>query len=243
MDLLPWEYYVVFSLIAAALLLAVAFGIYGKASARNPSRFQIGVELLLDNLRDLFSGSLGEGAREHLPLVLTFFLYIGVSNLLGLVPVLRSPTAASSTTIGLGLITFFYVQYIGIKSNGLVGYLKHFMGPVLVLAPMFIVIEIIGELAKPFSLGMRLFGNIYGEDIVKDLTVKGGVLAVPLQLAVNGLQLFTDLIQPLIFAMLTSAYISIFSSSHHQDSVDISHENENNGDIIGRIPAQTGKLH
>ena len=244
MDLLPWYIYAFFGLVAGAILTVFALVINSTASARNPSRFQIGVEILLDNIRDLLSASLGEGGERHLPLVITFFLYILVCDLMGQVPLLHSATAATSNTIGLGLITFVYVQYVGISTNGFVGYLKHFVGPVLILCWLFIPIELVGEISKPFSLGMRLFGNIYGEDVINDLATKAGQkFFIPGQLPVYFLQLFTDLIQAVIFSLLTAAYISIFSSSHDQHNVDIPHENENNGDLVGRIPAEFSKSH
>jgi F-type H+-transporting ATPase subunit a len=112
---------------------------------------------------------------------------------------------------------------------------------------LFIPMEIIGELAKPFSLGMRLFGNIYGEDVINDLAKNAGKGTmfwwIPWQLPVYFLQLFTDLIQAVIFALLTSAYISIFTSSHHQKNIDIPHQDENNGEIDGRVPAEFSKAH
>lgn len=244
MHLLPWPVYIFYSLVAYLILIAIAAVINANASARNPSRFQIAVELLMDNVRDLLSASLGEGGERHLPLVMTLFLYILVADIMGQVPLLHSPTAATSVTIALGLISFFYVQYVGITSNGILGYLKHFVGPVIFLVWLFLPIEIIGELAKPFSLGMRLFGNIYGEDVINDLASKAGArFYIPVQLPVYFLQLFTDLIQAVIFALLTSAYISIFSSSHHQQNIDIPHEGENNGDVVGRIPAEFSKSH
>jgi len=239
MHLLAWTIYVFFGLLTGLILIVLGLVISATASARNPSRFQIAVELLLDNVRDLLSASLGEGGASHLPLVMTFFLYILVGDIIGQIPAFKSPTAATSTTIGLGLISFFYVQYVGIKTNGLGGYLKHFAGPVLLLCWLFIPIEIVGELSKPFSLGMRLFGNIYGEDVINDLAVAaGGSFHIPVQLPVYFLQLFTDLIQAVIFSLLTAAYISIFVSSHHQENIDIPHQDENNGDVAGRIPAE-----
>jgi F-type H+-transporting ATPase subunit a len=238
MNLEPIRVYIFSEIVVAIILISIALVIRFTASARNPGKFQIAIELVLDGMRDILSSALGEGSEQHLPLVLTFFLYILVSNLLGEFPGFKSATAATSTTIGLGLISFFYVQYVGIKSNGLLGYMKHFAGPVIFLAWLFIPIEIISELAKPFSLGMRLFGNIFGEDVINDLTLHGGILMVPLQVLVRMLQLFTDLVQAFIFAILTSAYISIFSTHHADEGIDVPHISEVDGEVVGRIPAE-----
>ena len=239
MVLLQWWVYAFYGLIAGIVLIVIGMAAGSKPNARHPKGLQNFMEYLLDLLREQFSGALGEGGQQYLPLVLTLFLYILVSNLLGLVPAFHSATAATSTTIALGLFVFVFVQYVGIKHNGFVNYIKHFFGPVLFLAPLLFVIELVGEVAKPFSLGMRLFGNIYGEDIINDLLTKGGshLFFIPFQVPIYLLQTFTDLVQAYIFAILTCSYISIFTSSHHQDGVDIPHENENGGETAGVIKA------
>lgn len=246
MVLLDWWVYALYGLIAGLVLICVGYAAGAKANARHPGGLQNFMEYVMDWLREQFSGALGEGGQQYLPLVLTLFFYIVVSNLLGLVPAFKSATAATSTTIALGLFVFVFVQYVGIKHNGFVNYIKHFFGPVLFLAPLLFVIELVGEVAKPFSLGMRLFGNIYGEDIINDLLTKGGsnFFFIPFQVPIYLLQIFTDLVQAYIFAILTCSYISIFTSSHHQDGVDIPHENENAGELKGEIPAASyAKTH
>ena len=245
MVLLDWWVYALYGLIAGVILIVIGMAAGSKPDARHPGGLQNFMEMVLDGLREQFSGALGDGGQQYLPLVLTLFLYIVVSNLLGLVPAFKSATAATSTTIALGLFVFVFVQYVGIKHNGFVSYIKHFFGPVLFLAPLLFVIELVGEVAKPFSLGMRLFGNIYGEDIINDLLTKGGsnLFFIPFQVPIYLLQIFTDLVQAYIFAILTCSYISIFTSSHHQDGVDIPHENENSGETVGIIPAANYASH
>ena len=238
MDLLDWKVYVAFGLIAGLVVLALFLAAGSGASTRTPGRLQSFAEWMLDGMRSQFSGALGEGGRQYLPFILTLFFYVLVSNMLGLIPAFKSPTASTSTTIGLGLFVFFYVQYIGIKHNGLLGYLKHFLGPVLALAPLLVIIELVGELAKPFSLGMRLFGNVYGEDKIYEMLTKAGehALFIPFQLPVYALQIFTNLIQAYIFAVLAASYIAMFTSGHHQDEIDIPHEHETGGELKGTVP-------
>lgn len=239
MILLDWWVYALYGLLAGLLLIGLGAAAGSRRDTRHPRGLQNFMELVLDWLREQFSGALGEGGQQYLPLVLTLFLYIVVANLLGLVPAFKSATAATSTTIALGLFVFVFVQYVGIKHNGFVNYIKHFFGPVLFLAPLLFVIELVGEVAKPFSLGMRLFGNIYGEDIINDLLTKGGsnLYFIPFQVPIYLLQIFTDLVQAYIFAILTCSYISIFTSSHHQDGVDIPHEHESGGELAAVVPA------
>ncbi|HEX5324516.1 MAG TPA: F0F1 ATP synthase subunit A, partial [Capsulimonadaceae bacterium] len=202
MDLKQPLIYIINSLIVAAILLGL--GVAAAARPKKiPGKLQNFMEMCLDGLRGLFKEALGPGGDRHLPLAITLFLFIFIGNIIGQLPSqlgFISPTANPSTTIGLGVMVFLYVQYIGIKSNGFIGYLKHFAGPILFIAPLMFVIELIGEITKPFSLGMRLFGNIYAEDIINDMAAKGGAHAwIPAQLPVYGLQLFTDTVQAVIF--------------------------------------------
>jgi F-type H+-transporting ATPase subunit a len=217
MKLDPWWHYLLFGAVAAIIALVV-LALAASNAKKIPGRLQGGAELLVDGLRKLFLGALGEGGEQHLPLVMSLFVYILICNVMGQVPLLKSATSCTSVTIALGIIVFFYVQYYGIKANGIGGYLKHFVGPVIYLAPLFIVIEIVGELAKPFSLAMRLFGNIFGEDVINDLATKAGQhFLIPVQFPVYLLQLFTDTVQAFIFALLTCAYIGIMTAKHHDE--------------------------
>ncbi len=222
MELLPWTTYAFFIFLTSLITLLVCMWA-AAPRAKVPGRLQAGMELILTGLGDIFVGAMGPGGRRHLPLVFGLFFYILFCNMLELIPGFRAATANPSTTIGLGIIVFFYTQWVGITSKGLKEYLKHFVGPLLILAPLFIVIEILGEFIKPFSLGMRLFGNIYAEDVMNDLAAGAihiGPLNVPLQIIVYPLQIFTGVIQAFIFAMLTCAYIGIMSETHHNTEGD-----------------------
>jgi len=222
MELLHWPVYALYIFLTSVIVLAVC-ALAAKPQSPVPGRLQAAMEIMLEYLRDIFVGAMGPGGERHLPLIFGLFFYVLFCNLLELVPGFRAATANPSTTIGLGIIVFFYTQYIGITSKGLKEYLKHFVGPLLILAPLFIVIEILGEFIKPFSLGMRLFGNIYAEDQMNDLAATAihlGPLNVPLQIIVYPLQIFTGVIQAFIFAMLTCAYIGIMSETHHSEDGD-----------------------
>ena len=216
MGLLPWPIYAVYVLITS--LIVLAFGIVAVSKrAKVPGRLQMSIELTMSWLRDVFLDTLGPDGARHLPLAFALFFYILFSNLLGLIPLFKSATSNPSNTVGLGILVFFYTQYVGIRARGFVGYIKHFMGPLLILAPLFLVIEILGELIKPFSLGMRLFGNIYAEDKMNDLAVQAGHhFFLPIQLIVYPLQIFTGVIQAFIFSVLTCAYIGIMAETHHE---------------------------
>lgn len=229
--------YVTLMVVYSVLLLAFGMMVVARKS-RVPGRAQNAVEIMSEGLRGTFMSALGPGGEKHLPLIYGLFWYIIFCNLIELIPIFHAVTANTSNTIGLGIIVFFYSQYIGIKSKGVVAYLKHFVGPMLILAPLLLPIEIIGEIIKPFTLGMRLFGNIYAEDVMHALaspplhdvtTAEGTIpgllthpllwLMVPVQVVVIGLQTFTGVIQAYIFALLSCAYIGLMAE-HHDDHGD-----------------------
>ncbi|MBV9848746.1 MAG: F0F1 ATP synthase subunit A [Armatimonadetes bacterium] len=267
MNLQEWPVYLINGIAAALTLLVLGWLAMRQPNVRRPGRMQNFFEWSTAGLTDLFRGALGPNAEQHLPLVLALFFYILFCNLTGLIPsiigtypdgklaepYITSATAATSTTVALALIVFFYVQYMGIKSKGLLGYLKHFLGPVPFIGfiPLFILflpIEIIGEFVKPFSLSMRLFGNIYGEDVINQLALGAGShFFIPAQFVINLLQTFTDVVQAFIFALLTCAYISIMSDTHGHDGhendfASVEHETANRPDAqLGAVsPAKIG---
>lgn len=215
--------YIAFSVITGI----VALVLIGGAAARRqkvPGRYQGLFEWTFESLRGLFMGALGPGGERHLPLIFSLFFFILIGNFLEFIPGFKSPTSATNVTIALGLIVFFYSQYIGIRSNGLWGYLKHFAGPILWMAPLFFVIEIVSELSKPFSLGMRLFGNIFGEDqISQQISLAQGHSwiwhIIPFQFPWMLFQAFTDTVQAFIFALLACSYIATMSGHEEEGAL------------------------
>ena len=264
MNLQEWPIYVINGLAAALVLVFLGVTAARKNDVKSPGRLQGFFEWSIAELSNLFRGALGPHGEQHLPLVLALFFYILFTNLTGLIPSILSTkpdgtlaepyvvsaTAATSTTVALAIIVFFYVQYIGIRSKGLLGYLKHFLGPVIFLFWLFLPIEIIGEFVKPFSLSMRLFGNIYGEDVIHNLALSAGAhFFLPVQFVINILQLFTNVVQAFIFALLTCAYISIMSETHDDEGGDFSavqHASDQHSPEaqIGAVPpAKIGVAH
>ena len=196
-----------FSLIAAALLIVLAT-LATKNYQKIPRGLQNLFEYAVSLLRGLVQGFIpGPQGDKYLPYLGSVFLFIFTMNMLGVIPFFRSPTMTLSTTAALGITTFVMVQQYAIRANGVVNYLKHFMGDVLWLAPLMFIVEIVGELAKPLSLSLRLFGNIFGEDnVVEQLMTLGGW--IPVQAPMLLLALFTSFLQAFIFTTLSTIYIA-----------------------------------
>ena len=224
------HFVVVIMSVLVIIFLAVLFYLATRnMSVRNISPLQNFVEMIYEALDGYVVNMMGPVGRNFIVLIGSFFIYILLSNLLGLVPGLESPTANLNTTAALALVTFFAIHYYGLKTQGL-KYLKHFAGDIWWLAPLMIPIHIIGELARPLSLSIRLFGNIRGEDIALCILFFLGVAAsFPFfHLPMMFLACFTSLIQALVFTMLTMAYISgaLPHEEHEHEDGHGGHEGE-----------------
>ena len=196
--------------IMALLVLAVSLIVFPLASRRfskdNPGGFQQALELIVVGLKGLMEDIIGHGAaKKFLYIIGGFASFIFISNLFGLFFFLQPPTGNPNTTFGLGLTAFLYYNYQGVKTQGLGHYLKHFLGPMPLLAPLMLPIELIGHVARVLSLGMRLFGNIFGEHTATGIFM--GMLPFVLPWPMMGLGIFGAFLQTFVFIMLTMVYI------------------------------------
>jgi F-type H+-transporting ATPase subunit a len=189
------------------LISCIVFPLMSRRISRdNPSGFQHMLEMIVGGLKDLLEDVIGHGAaQKYLYIIGAFACFIFVSNIFGLFFFLQPPTSNPNTTFGLGLTAFLYYNWQGIKTQGLLHYLKHFAGPMPWLAPLMIPIEIIGHLARILSLGMRLFGNIFGEHTATGIFM--GMLPFVLPWPMMGLGIFGAFLQTFVFIMLTMVYI------------------------------------
>lgn len=195
-------------MIVAVVLLRV---LRGKLSTESPTSRQQSFEVAVEAVRGLLSDLVGPGGMKHFPVVMTFAILILLSNLLGMLPDMVSPTASFNVTLALALSSFFYYNGVGIYENGLLGHLKHFLGPVPWLAFLMFPIEIISNLARILSLSIRLFGNIYGEEQVSGAI--SGIQQWGLPVLLMPLGLLTFFLQTLVFIILSMVYLG--EVSHH----------------------------
>jgi len=221
---------------------ALAFLIFGtvRMRAMRPGRFQTFIELLVEGLMNFFTGILGTHHRKHVPFFATLFLFIWVNNLTAAIPFFGPATAKYQTTVALALLVFLYVQFFAIKEGGLGHYLWHLAGSPKdkigwAIVPLMVPLEIIGTLAKPLSLSLRLFGNIMGEDILLGVFLLLGIMlsgafvpdpiiGVPLHFPFLFLGLLTSTVQALVFSLLGSIYLAMvlphYDHEHAHDEDD-----------------------
>jgi len=195
---------VVYTFLVMAILLVVAF-LVSRSVTMIPGKLQNFMEVVIGGVEGLLEETMGEEGRPYFPLIATFALFILVSNLIALIPGFAPPTANLNTNVALALTVFAMTHIVGFKKHGF-AYLKHFMGPIIWLAPLIFVIEIIGHLARPLSLSLRLFGNMYGHEIVLMifLALVPFVLPVPMML----MGVLVAFIQTFVFTLLAMIYIA-----------------------------------
>ncbi len=197
--------YIVMSLIVAVALI-LFFGLASRKLTLIPSKLQSILELIIQTFENLLVEIIGPQGIKYLPMIATIGLFIFSCNLLGLVPGFMSPTSKLNVTVGCALFVFFYYHWQGIKSQGLFKYLKHFTGPIPVLAPLMLPIEIISHFSRPVSLSVRLFGNIFAEELL--ILVIASIIPFILPLPFMAIAIFTATIQAFVFVLLSCIYIA-----------------------------------
>ena len=190
--------------------------VLGWLGTRNLSMVPKGIqnfwEIIVNGLEDFVVSTMGEHGRNVFPFLLTLFIFILFSNFVGLVPGGMAPTANLNTNAAMAITVFLVYNFIGIKEHG-GKYIKHFTGPMLPLAPLMFPIELLSHLARPLSLTVRLFGNIFGEELVLILFFM--LLPIVATLPVYFLYSLVDTIQAFIFFMLSMIYIKMAYEEAH----------------------------
>jgi F-type H+-transporting ATPase subunit a len=222
---------VLYALLTSIILCTVAITVYRKRNLKNPGPFQNFIEMLVEGMYNFLYGILGHETKKYVPFLGTLFFYILMNNLWGVVPLGHAPTTSINITASLAIMVFLYAQYTGIRRLGIVGYLDHLAGNprgaiMWALVPLMLPMHLIGEVAKPFSLALRLFGNITGEDILVGASVMLGIMTlsfvhspigIPYNVITIPLGLMFSTIQALVFTLLSTIYILMMlpHEEHH----------------------------
>ncbi len=188
-----------------AVILSVVLGLLSRRLSLVPRGRQSVVEMIVQLFEGLVVDTVGPQGRKYLPVIGTVGLFVFGCNMIGLVPGFMSPTSKLNVTLGCALVVFFYYHGQGVKAQGL-KYFKHFMGPIPALAPLMIPIEIISHFSRPVSLSMRLFGNIFAEELL--IVIMASIIPFLLPLPFMAVAIFTSVIQSFVFVLLSCIYIS-----------------------------------
>jgi F-type H+-transporting ATPase subunit a len=195
--------HVIYTWVLMAILI-----IFGTLAVKGlkmiPSKGQNFFEIVISGIEEFMVETIGEEGRWLFPVAATIFLYVFMGNLIGIIPGFYPPTANLNTTLSCALVVFVLTHIIGIKYHG-AAYIKHFLGPVWWMAPLILVIEIIGHLARIISLSFRLFGNMMGhETVLAILFGLAGIFFAPLPIMVLGV--FVAFVQGFVFFLLSIIY-------------------------------------
>jgi len=201
----PWSNWMVMQLVVVAGMLLFFGWLKSRLSVDRPGKVQHCFEIVYTFLKAQADEVVGDTSKRYMAFFGAIFFFVLFMNLIGLIPSLESPTMFPVVTCGLAVVTFFYYHAMGLKANGLGGYFKQFMGPVLILAPIMVPIEMVSHLARPLSLTIRLYANMFAGEQITDTFLKLTHLIVPA--VFMGLHVFVSFLQAYIFALLAMVYV------------------------------------
>lgn len=208
----PIPNYVAMQILVFGMLVLFFIMVRSRLSVEKPGVLQHTMEGIHGFIAGLGKEIIGHGHERFDSFLIVLGLFILIANLIGMIPGFESPTAIASVPLGCALVTWFYYHTQGFRLNGL-GYLKHFMGPVLALAPLMFLIEVISHLARVMSLTVRLFANIFAGDMLTLAFFSLIPIGVPVVFLT--LHLGVSLIQTYIFVLLATVYLSEAAAHEH----------------------------
>jgi F-type H+-transporting ATPase subunit a len=202
----PWANFITMQILVAAIIVVVFALLRTRLSVDRPGRFQQTLELIYEFVHNQTEEMVGHAGHRYMAYFGSLFLFILISNLIGVIPGFESPTMYPYVPAGCAVATFLYYNFVGVQAHGLWKHLAHFVGPIWWLAPLMIPIEIVSNLARPLSLTLRLFANMYAGEQVTTVFVSLTKLIIPVLFM--ALHIFVALLQAYIFMLLTMIYVS-----------------------------------
>lgn len=205
-----------------ASVLSISLGLMARAQlgtgevAVTPSgRLSIRAlfEMCTEFVSNLADRVIGHHGRAFAPFFASIFFFVLLNNLMGVIPGMSPATENLNTTIAFGVFMFLTYNFIGMKTVGVVNYLKHFMGPLALLAPLMIPIELISHMVRPISLGLRLGNVMTGDHKVLEVFLSHFPLLIPIPFYLMGI--FVCFVQAFVFTLLSMVYVSLATADHH----------------------------
>lgn len=209
----PWSNFITMQIVAALVLMVVVAILRPRISMDRPGKLQHLFEIVYQFLHGQAEEIVGHHGPRYIAFFGTLFLFILFSNLLGIIPGFESPTMFAPVPLGCALATFAYYNLMGFQAQGVFGYLKHFAGPMPLLAPLMVPIEMISHLARPLSLTIRLYANMFaGEQVTLAFL---GLVPLAIPVLFMGLHVFVAFLQAFVFTLLTMIYVSDAVAHEH----------------------------
>jgi len=209
----PWTAWLVMELLVVALIMVLVAILRSSLSADKPGKLQHSFEVAYEFLKDQARSAGIHHPEKYVGYFGTVFIFILVANLIGAIPLFESPTMFAYVPAGVALCTFIYYNFMGLKENGPVKYAMQFVGPVWWLSWLILPIELVSHFARPMSLTMRLYGNMFSGEQVTNVFLQLTYLLVPV--IFMALHVFVALVQTYVFTLLTMIYVSNAVSHEH----------------------------
>ncbi len=219
----PIHNYLAMEILVALGLVVLALVVRSRLSMEHPGKLQHVMEVMVEFMRSTANEVIGHGADRYVPMLGTLFIFVLACNLLSLLPGLGvsvpaygievSPTGYIQATLGCAVVVFLYYNYQGLRHHGILGYLKHFCGPILAMAIIMFPIEIISNVGRMLSLSVRLYANMLVGGLLEK--VFGGLIPLALPVIFMGLHLFVSLLQAYIFMLLPAVYLGLAVGEEH----------------------------
>lgn len=201
----PWPDWLAIEIVVVLFIILLFAYLRARLSVDKPGKLQHCFELTYEFIRAQAEEVVGHGSKRFLAYFGTIFIFVLFMNLVGIIPTLESPTMFPVVPAGLAVATFIYYNAAGMRVHGFGGYLKQFFGPMVWLAPLMLPIEIVSHFARPLSLTIRLYANMFAGEQVTNTFLSLTYIAVPALFM--GLHIFVSLLQAYIFALLAMVYV------------------------------------
>jgi F-type H+-transporting ATPase subunit a len=209
----PIPNYIAMEILVIFVILVGAVLLRRQLSVESPGKFQQIMETFVEFIRDMNEEIIGHGSSRYLAMIGTLGIFIGLCNILGLIPTLQTPTGRIEVTLGCAVAAFLYYNFQGVRHHGILGYLKHLCGPVMLMAIIMFPIEVVGNVGRLLSLSVRLYANMFVGDILE--AVFTGLIPIGVPAVFMALHLFVSALQAYIFMLLPAIYISMAVSEEH----------------------------
>ena len=208
----PWVNFMTMQILVALLVMLVFALLRSRLSVATPGKMQHTFEVFYTFLRDQADETVHHGGK-YLAFFGTLFFFILFCNLIGIIPGFESPTMFPAVTLGCAIAAFLYYNVVGVQAVGVGSYLKHFVGPMPMLAPLMIPIEIVSHFARPLSLTIRLYANMLAGEKVTLVFLGLTYLVAPA--VFMGLHVFVAFLQAYVFTVLTMMYVGGATAHEH----------------------------
>jgi len=209
----PWANFIVMQILVAILVIVLFAFLRPRLSMDRPGKLQHCFEVIYQFLGGQADDVVGHHGRRYLHLFATIFLFVLFGNLIGIIPPFESPTMSPPVPLGCALVSFAYYNLMGIREFGVFKYAAHFAGPMPLLAPLMVPIELVSHLGRLLSLTVRLFANMFaGEQVT---LVFMSLVPVVVPAIFMGLHVFVSFLQAFVFSLLTMIYVSQATAHEH----------------------------